>query len=99
MKRFADRNITPASLPLSKLRGLPNAVRVTLKVRRVNSCAQLLAVAAAAEARRRLDSQWPIDRKRERADFVIDTSGSFEATGRQVREIWAALSGGATRRQ
>ena len=52
-----------------------------------------------AEARRRLDSQWPIDRKRERADFVIDTSGSFEATGRQVREIWAALSGGATRRR
>ena len=54
MKRYVDNDQAPASLPLSKLRGLPNAARVALKVRRINSCAQLLAVAATPEARQRL---------------------------------------------
>lgn len=54
MKRFVDNDHAPASLPLSKLRGLPNAARVALKVRRINSCAQLLAAAGTPEARRRL---------------------------------------------
>lgn len=40
-----------------------------------------------AEAERRLASQWPIDRKRDRADFVIDTSQRFEDTDRQVRDV------------
>lgn len=54
MKRFIANDQAGASLPLSKLRGLPNAARVALKVRRINSCAQLLAVAATPEARQRL---------------------------------------------
>jgi dephospho-CoA kinase len=44
-----------------------------------------------AEARRRLAAQWPIDRKRALADFVVDTSGTIAQTERQVDEIVAAL--------
>ena len=43
------------------------------------------------EARRRIAAQMPIDEKRRRADFVIDTSGSFEETNQQVREVWDRL--------
>jgi hypothetical protein len=50
-----------AGLPLSKLRGLPTSVRVALKVRRINSCAQLLAVAATPEGRRRLCAECRLD--------------------------------------
>jgi dephospho-CoA kinase len=38
-------------------------------------------------ARARLQAQWPITLKVERADFVIDTGGSLEETHRQVIEI------------
>lgn len=41
-----------------------------------------------ADARARLAAQWPIALKIERADFVIDTSGTFEDTDRQVVEIY-----------
>jgi dephospho-CoA kinase len=47
---------------------------------------------SAADADRRIASQLPIDEKARRADFVIDTSGSFEQTDRQVRETWARLT-------
>lgn len=43
------------------------------------------------EARQRLAAQWPIERKTARADFVIDTSGSFEETDRQVEAAYRAL--------
>jgi dephospho-CoA kinase len=43
------------------------------------------------DARRRLEAQWPIDRKRALADFVVDTSGSIAWTERQVDEIVTAL--------
>jgi dephospho-CoA kinase len=43
------------------------------------------------EAERRLAAQRPIDEKRALADFVIDNSGSFADTERQVRELHARL--------
>lgn len=47
---------------------------------------------SAADADRRIASQLPIDEKARRGDFVIDTSGSFDETDRQVRETWARLT-------
>ena len=38
-----------------------------------------------------LDRQWPNARKREAADFIIDTSGALEATRAQVDKIVACL--------
>jgi dephospho-CoA kinase len=52
-----------------------------------------------ADAVRRIASQLPIDEKAERGDYVIDTSGTFADTDRQVRQIWARLSVGAPRRR
>ena len=47
------------------------------------------------EAERRVDAQMPLDEKRTLADFVIDNSGSLASTERQVREIYAQLTGDA----
>jgi len=44
-----------------------------------------------AAARARLEAQWPIDRKVERAAFVIRTDGTFEDTDRQVEDVLARL--------
>ena len=46
-----------------------------------------------AEAERRVAAQIPIDDKRARADHVIDNSGSLAETERQVRELYAELTG------
>jgi dephospho-CoA kinase len=43
------------------------------------------------EAAMRIAAQMPIDEKARRADFVVDTSGSFAETERQVDEVWRAL--------
>ena len=43
------------------------------------------------EAMQRLAAQLPIEEKAERADYVIDTSGSFEETEAQVAKILAEL--------
>ncbi len=40
------------------------------------------------EACRRLQSQMPADLKREKADFIIDNTGSFEKTRQQVERMW-----------
>ena len=53
----------------------------------------------AGEADRRISSQLPIGAKRDRADFVIDTSGTTADTDRQVREIWTTTRGGGFRRR
>jgi dephospho-CoA kinase len=45
------------------------------------------------EALARVGSQLPLDRKRELADHVIDNSGSLAETERQVRELYARLTG------
>ena len=46
-----------------------------------------------AEARARVAAQLPIEEKVRRADHVIRTDGSYEETNRQVREVFAALTG------
>lgn len=46
-----------------------------------------------ADARRRIDAQWPIELKRSRADVVIDTSGTLVETEQQVDRVWAELRG------
>lgn len=43
------------------------------------------------DARRRLTAQWPIDDKRARGDEVIDTSGSFADTNRQIDAVVSRL--------
>ena len=48
--------------------------------------------ATEAEARQRLAAQMPIDEKVRRADYVITTSGTFDDTARQVREVFEKLS-------
>ena len=50
----------------------------------------------AAEAERRIVSQVPIAEKALKADHVVDTSGTFDETTRQVREIWAKLRDAAS---
>jgi dephospho-CoA kinase len=45
------------------------------------------------EAERRLAAQLPLDEKRALADFVVDNSGSLADTERQVREVYARLTG------
>lgn len=65
----------------------------------VASCpeAQQLARLAArglseSEAQERLASQLPIADKVARADYVIDTSGTFEETDKQVRDVYTRLT-------
>ncbi|MGG4394454.1 dephospho-CoA kinase [Paenibacillus thiaminolyticus] len=41
-----------------------------------------------AEATERLLSQWDIEMKRERADYVIDNSKGMEETRQQVEQFW-----------
>jgi len=42
-------------------------------------------------ARRRIAAQLPIDEKRTRADFVIDTSGGYDETNQIVDGVWAQI--------
>jgi len=51
------------------------------------------------EARQRLAAQWPIDEKVRRADYVIDTSRTFEDTHRQVDAVLEALQARAGERR
>jgi dephospho-CoA kinase len=46
----------------------------------------------AVAARRRMAAQWPTDEKVARADFVIRTDGTCEASNAQVADVLAALS-------
>ena len=45
----------------------------------------------AEEARARLAAQWPIGEKVKRADYVIETDGTFAETDAQVRGVYEAL--------
>jgi dephospho-CoA kinase len=45
-------------------------------------------------ARQRLAAQWPTDEKTARADFVVNTDGTFEETNAQVEEIFRSLQPG-----
>ncbi len=44
------------------------------------------------EAKRKMDSQMPIDEKKKRADFIIENSGSLVETRVQVEAIFSKLS-------
>ena len=44
------------------------------------------------DARSRLDSQWPIEEKEARADYVITTDGTVADTDSQVRTVYELLS-------
>lgn len=47
-----------------------------------------------AAAERRLAAQWPIEKKKELADIVIDTSSSdLDEVRQQVAEVWERLTG------
>jgi dephospho-CoA kinase len=43
------------------------------------------------DARQRIAAQWDLAEKARLADDVIDTSGSYEETDRQIRELWARI--------
>jgi len=45
-----------------------------------------------ADARARMTNQLPIEEKRTRATYVIDNSGSREATRAQTEKVWAELT-------
>ena len=47
------------------------------------------------EARARLDRQLPLEKKRRYANYVIDTSGTYEETARQVRDAYEKFKQGA----
>ncbi len=49
--------------------------------------------AARAEVTRRMAAQIPDEEKIKAADFVIDNSGSLDATEEQVQRVFAALRG------
>jgi dephospho-CoA kinase len=46
------------------------------------------------DAERRLAAQWPIDKKVEKATFVIKTDGTFEETNAQVDKLIALFTAG-----
>lgn len=45
------------------------------------------------EAQARIDAQWPLDEKRERADFVIENEGDLERLAQEVDALWAHIRG------
>ena len=44
------------------------------------------------DARRRIAAQWPLAEKVRRADFVVRTDGTLEATRQAARAIWEAIN-------
>ncbi len=48
-----------------------------------------------AAARARIAAQLPLEEKLKAATFVVDTSGAYEDTRRQVEHLWRTLTGSA----
>lgn len=46
-----------------------------------------------AEIRRRASFQMPLSEKKKRADFIVNTGGSLQQTGKQVSSIWKRIRG------
>jgi dephospho-CoA kinase len=44
------------------------------------------------QARQRLSAQWPLERKRPLARWVVDNSGTEAETRAHVRQVWEAMS-------
>jgi dephospho-CoA kinase len=55
--------------------------------------------AAGKEVSRRMAAQWPDEKKIAAADYVIDNSGSLDATQAQVRAVYQKLKDEVTTRQ
>lgn len=94
----ADADLIVAEVPLlfeTKSEGLYEGVMVVYAPPAVQ-LERLLARDGVdtAAARQRLTAQIPIDEKRERATWVIDNSGSVDATREQVTRWWDALLAG-----
>jgi dephospho-CoA kinase len=51
-----------------------------------------------ADARARLDAQWPIDEKVRRAHYVIRTDGGFTQTDQEIERVYRRLARGITHR-
>jgi dephospho-CoA kinase len=51
----------------------------------------------AAEASQMIDAQWPAERKRARAEFVIENDGSLEALEARVDAVWRDIETRAAR--
>jgi dephospho-CoA kinase len=49
------------------------------------------------DAERRLAAQWPIEKKAEKADYVIRTDGTFAQSNAQIDALIASLTDGKTR--
>ncbi len=48
------------------------------------------------EAHRRIAAQMPLEEKTRRADYVIDTSGTFADTDTQINQVWTTLTARAS---
>jgi len=84
-------------VPLLFENGLDAAVDCTLVVW-VDAATQLERLLARndlsqAQARARIASQMSLDNKKERADYVLDNSGTLDATLDQLAALWPALVG------
>ena len=55
--------------------------------------------AASKEVTRRMAAQWPDEKKIAAADYVIDNSGSLDATQAQVRAVYQKLKDEVATRQ
>jgi dephospho-CoA kinase len=78
-KQF-DRLIVVTCRPEQRIRRFAERMKLDLQT-------------AGMEVTRRMAAQMPDDEKVERADYVIDNSGSLDATEKQVREVYAELKG------
>lgn len=72
-----------ASLPVVILVYVPEAVQKSRLMRRDGL--------RSAEADARIRAQMPLDQKRAYADYIIDNTGSREATRRQVRDVYRRI--------
>ena len=66
--------------------------RTEQRVERFAARTKMPIEAARAEVERRMAAQFSDEYKIKSADFVIDNSGSLDATEKQVREIWGRLT-------
>ena len=85
--RRAGRGAAPDGLRHDRARLRPGELQIERQMSR-DGCDR-------DEAQRRVAPSCPIDEKSAMADYVIDNSGSRQQTERQVRQIYAQLTGGA----
>jgi dephospho-CoA kinase len=44
-----------------------------------------------AETTRRIESQWPLEKKRRRSDYVIENAGSFQDLRDETQDVWKRI--------